>query len=195
MGISNVSNGLRSGVCTSSTRPIAPYEGQMIYETDTDMVAIWNGSAWRYIAATTPTNGSVLQVVSTSTTTLTSTTSLSYVTTGATATITPKSSSSKILILAQITVSVSSATNNGYVSIFRGSVAGTNLSPTPTAGFGSAYSAGGRIDATIMLSHLDSPATTSATQYTLGMYAASGITFTAQMHNTPTVITLMEIAG
>jgi ribosomal protein S11 len=46
MGISNVSNGLRSGVCTSSTRPTAPYEGQVIYETDTDRVLVWNGSAW-----------------------------------------------------------------------------------------------------------------------------------------------------
>jgi hypothetical protein len=46
MGISNVSNGLRSGVCTSTTRPTAPYEGQVIYETDTDRVLVWNGSAW-----------------------------------------------------------------------------------------------------------------------------------------------------
>jgi hypothetical protein len=46
MGISNVSNGLRSGVCTSSTRPTAPYEGQVIYETDTDRVLVWNASAW-----------------------------------------------------------------------------------------------------------------------------------------------------
>jgi len=46
MGISNVSNGLRSGVCTSTTRPSAPYEGQMIYETDTDKVLVYNGSVW-----------------------------------------------------------------------------------------------------------------------------------------------------
>jgi len=46
MAISNNSTGLRPGVCTSSTRPAAPYEGQMIYETDTDKVLVWNGSAW-----------------------------------------------------------------------------------------------------------------------------------------------------
>jgi hypothetical protein len=34
------------GVCTSSTRPATPYEGQTIYETDTDKVLVWNGSAW-----------------------------------------------------------------------------------------------------------------------------------------------------
>jgi len=37
---------LTPGVCTSTTRPTAPFEGQMIYETDTDRVLVWNGSAW-----------------------------------------------------------------------------------------------------------------------------------------------------
>ena len=36
----------KPGVCTSSTRPATPYEGQMIYETDTDKVLVWNGTAW-----------------------------------------------------------------------------------------------------------------------------------------------------
>jgi hypothetical protein len=34
------------GVCTSTTRPSSPYEGQVIYETDTDRVLVWNASAW-----------------------------------------------------------------------------------------------------------------------------------------------------
>jgi hypothetical protein len=46
MAISNNSTGLRPGVCTSTTRPTAPYEGQHIYETDTDIVYLWSGSAW-----------------------------------------------------------------------------------------------------------------------------------------------------
>ena len=33
-------------VCTSSTRPASPDEGTMIYESDTDKVYVWNGSAW-----------------------------------------------------------------------------------------------------------------------------------------------------
>jgi hypothetical protein len=37
---------VKPGVCTSSTRPASPYEGQMIYETDTDKVLVYNGSAW-----------------------------------------------------------------------------------------------------------------------------------------------------
>lgn len=197
MAISSVGSNARPGVCTSTTRPTAPFEGQLIYETDTDVLAIWNGSAWRYIAATTPTNGTVLQVVSASHSTETSTTSASWVTTGLNASITPKSTSSKVLIMAQVNGSTSASTNNGYFTIFRGTVSGTNLGQTGVnnSGFGSLYSAGGRIDATMTLTHLDSPSTTSSQTYTIGMYAAAGITFTAQKFNAPSTLTLMEIAG
>ena len=37
---------IQPGVCTSSTRPASPFEGQAIYETDTDRVLYWNGSGW-----------------------------------------------------------------------------------------------------------------------------------------------------
>jgi microcystin-dependent protein len=33
-------------ICTSSTRPSTPAEGQMVYETDTDSVVVWNGTVW-----------------------------------------------------------------------------------------------------------------------------------------------------
>lgn len=36
----------KPGVCTSTTRPASPYEGQMIYETDTDVIRTYNGSLW-----------------------------------------------------------------------------------------------------------------------------------------------------
>lgn len=57
MAISNNTTGLRPGVCTSTTRPTAPYEGQHIYETDTDIEYVWNGSAWvvNYVSAASPT--------------------------------------------------------------------------------------------------------------------------------------------
>ena len=38
--------GIQTGVCTSSTRPANPYEGQVIYETDTNNLRFWSGSAW-----------------------------------------------------------------------------------------------------------------------------------------------------
>jgi hypothetical protein len=37
---------IKPGVCTSSTRPAVPFEGQMIFETDTDRLYIWNGTVW-----------------------------------------------------------------------------------------------------------------------------------------------------
>ena len=99
MAISNASSGLRPGVCTSTTRPQAPFEGQMIYETDTDMVAIWNGSSWRYIAATTPTNGTVLQIVRGTKTGSVTNNTTTFATTGLSVSITPKSTTSKIYCL------------------------------------------------------------------------------------------------
>lgn len=56
MGISNNASGLRPGVCTSTTRPTAPYTGQVIYETDTLQTLVWNGTAWAYIGFTGTTN-------------------------------------------------------------------------------------------------------------------------------------------
>jgi len=33
-------------ICTSSTRPASPFAGQQIYETDTNLVYVYSGSAW-----------------------------------------------------------------------------------------------------------------------------------------------------
>jgi len=46
MAISNNNTGLRPGVCTSSTRPTSPYNGQVIYETDTKQTLVYQGSSW-----------------------------------------------------------------------------------------------------------------------------------------------------
>lgn len=57
MGLSSVlaaSAIARPGVCTSSTRPASPYEGQVIYETDTDKIMVWDGSAWVILSAPKP---------------------------------------------------------------------------------------------------------------------------------------------
>ena len=37
---------LKTGVCTSTTRPASPFDGQTISETDTDSLKVYNGSAW-----------------------------------------------------------------------------------------------------------------------------------------------------
>ena len=37
---------IKPGVVTSSTRPSSPFDGQLIYQTDTNRLAAYNGSAW-----------------------------------------------------------------------------------------------------------------------------------------------------
>jgi len=44
---------LKTGVCTSTTRPASPFEGQTIYETDTDLVKSYNGASWVTIGPAT----------------------------------------------------------------------------------------------------------------------------------------------
>ena len=47
MGISGSSQvGIKTGVCTSTTRPSSPYAGQVIFETDTFTVRTWDGTTW-----------------------------------------------------------------------------------------------------------------------------------------------------
>lgn len=50
MPISSSATGLRPGVCRSDTRPTAPFIGQIIYETDTGYLRVWDGSAWDYLS-------------------------------------------------------------------------------------------------------------------------------------------------
>lgn len=42
--------GNKSGVCTSSTRPTNPFEGQLIYETDTNRTLVYDNAAWLVVA-------------------------------------------------------------------------------------------------------------------------------------------------
>jgi hypothetical protein len=37
---------LKPGVCTSSTLPASPFVGQVVYMTDVDQSAVWDGSEW-----------------------------------------------------------------------------------------------------------------------------------------------------
>ena len=65
MTISATNQGLKPGVCTSSNRPANPFTGMMIFETDTNRLAVYNGSAWVVLAdADTP---SGLELVKTQT--------------------------------------------------------------------------------------------------------------------------------
>jgi hypothetical protein len=49
LGASSV---IKPGVCTSSTRPTAPYVGQLVFETDTNRLVVFTASGWVYQTAT-----------------------------------------------------------------------------------------------------------------------------------------------
>ena len=179
---------VKPGVCTSSTRPASPYEGQMIYETDTDILAIWNGTAWRQLAAATKT-GSVLQIVAATTSTRADATSSTYIDSNLTATITPSSTSSKIFITTNQGIYVDTAASEPGIRLVRGS---TTLQTQVSPVYGSASTVAG----SAVFSYLDSPATTSAVTYKTQIARVSGSgTFYAQINSNPGNITLMEIAG
>ena len=192
---SNGVAGLRTGVCTSTTRPSGPYEGQMIYETDTDMVAIWNGTAWRYVSATTPTNGTVLQIVTATYSTVTSSSSDSYADTGLTVTITPKSSSSKIMLIVTQNGCWKSNGNSGsavLLNLLRGS--------TEIVYFGAEVGFTGTalelLIGSVSCHFLDSPSTTSAVTYkTQFRNRVAAAAVQVQTNSAVSTITALEIAG
>lgn len=139
----------------------------------------------------------ILQVVTATSVTSTSTTSTTYVTSGLAVTITPSSSSSKILIMATTNGRMGPGGGESYVSLFRGTVAGTNLGDA-TYGFQAPYiGAVSEYNVPFAISYIDSPATTSATTYTLGMRigAGSGQTITAQTSGARGSIIVMEISA
>jgi hypothetical protein len=195
MAISNNSTGLRTGVCTSTTRPTAPYEGQMIYETDTDMVAIWNGTAWRYIAATTPTNGTVLQVVTGSTSTEVTNNTATYADTSLTAIITPKSTTSKILVHAVhsgVYVLASNSENRVQMQLVRGASGIFNFTGGLHSYTGTAVAKIGQVTCL----YIDSPSTTSATTYKTQFLNPNGTAgVLVQSGAATSIIVLTEIAG
>jgi hypothetical protein len=157
-------------------------------------MTVGNGDITGLVAGALPSTvigaGAVLQVVQAVYTTPQSTTSTSYVSAGAAATITPTSSTSKIL--AQVSVNCGNGTNQWhYQTLYRAS---TNIA-------GGSGNAGGYLNnnsgdylTTINFQILDSPATTSATTYTLYQKCGGGATIRAQVDAMPTYITLIEVA-
>lgn len=139
--------------------------------------------------------GSVLQVVNVITTTSVSTTSASLVTTGFFATITPTSASSRILVLMSSTIDAQSGANvQCAISLFRNA---TNLN---AGGFTNAFNTAGRVMTPANITFLDSPATTSATTYTIhfaSANAAGTVTFNqgSAIGSELGTLILMEIAA
>ena len=134
----------------------------------------------------------VLQVVQATSSTQTTITSTSYVTTGLNATITPSATTSKILIYANIPFQ-GAGSQNVNVTLFRGTVAGTNLAAN-AEGFG-IFATGTIVPvAPLSMFWLDSPSTTSAQTYTAGFKTTGGTVY-AQVGNATSAMILMEISA
>lgn len=146
--------------------------------------------------------GSVLQVLQFVYPTYEQVTSSSYVATGITKAITPASSSSKILVNMTVTAGNSgSNTAENAFALYRSIGGGTASSIETFERAIFAHDTGGsgvHVDASIALSFLDSPSTTSAITYTLYARTNTG-TLRINDHqvggNGQSTITLMEIAG
>ena len=195
---------LRPGVCTSSTRPAAPFEGQTIYETDTDRLLSYDGSAW--IPYVKQTAGKVLQVVSTTKTDTFSSSSTSFVDiTGLAVTITPSATSSKILLVGSVATGAQAGIalriTGGNAAAYVGDTAGSRI-----RAFASQWEGTVSSGIAMAITYLDSPSTTSATTYTVqGISMNSANTFYVnRSHNdtdnatyarTASTITAMEISG
>lgn len=206
MTISNNSTGLRPGVCLSTTRPVVPYEGQMVYETDTDMLAVWNGTTWRYIASTTATSGSVLQVVTNlpafSDQQVTSTSETMLVNT--LASITPKSAASRIVILFTFGAYPSNFASYYNLWIRRGAIGNANKIASNNGTWGewthnfqvnSGASFGTSAHQQYSIHAFDTAGTTSTITYSLTGRNDVGSGSLTLWSGNPAKITLMEIAG
>lgn len=151
-------------------------EGQLAYLEDADVVQYYTGSAW---ASVGPTTSGVIQVKSTTKTDTFTMASATFADiTGLTVSITPTSASNNVFVIASVVCSQSVGTNNGFIRLARG---GTGIGIADAAG--SRIRAGAGVNASnadfpegLPLSVLDSPATTSATTYSVQIAANSAST-------------------
>lgn len=203
---------VRPGVCTSSTRPASPFEGQVIYETDTDLVQVYNGSGWKILGNLTASQtGSVLQVQSAvKTDTYATTVGATWADIpGLSVSITPKSTSSKILVISDINGAGTATASVVRSRLLRDSTAiyigdAASNRPRSMAGF---YLNDSYYTAKLGGVYLDSPSTTSSTTYKLQIGGdSSGSTVYVNRTQTDrdaagydvrtaSSITVMEIAG
>jgi len=147
-------------------------EGQMAYLEDTNATQYYDGSSWAAVAG-----GKILQVVST---TKTDTFSASVTSgnfssniTGLEATITPTAATSKVMVTLHLVGSESVEATDFFIRLMRdatpvciGDAAGSRAQAS--AGICQVGSDSGGV-ATLMVTYLDSPATTSAVTYGVQM--------------------------
>jgi hypothetical protein len=144
------------------------------------------------IAASQLPAGSVIQVVSATSTTQTIVSAASYTVTAVSASITPSSTSNKILIVVSTFVQNNTGDVGNFATLYRnGSV---NLGGGSDSSFCISYSNDGFDISPAQMVYLDSPSSTSSVTYAVYAKATSGQIRIGNAAATST-ITLMEIAA
>ena len=175
-------------ICTSSTRPISPIDGQMIYETDTDRVLLWHGSSWRGVESP----GSVIQYQSvradTRATYAANNSGNGTIITPLNVVITPKRASSMIVVEWVIGAEVHQDTV--FLVHKNGSVASDGFN-TAIGNIRSSGIMSGSYDqnedstpSNYKIRYVDYPNTTSATTYSLAIRSSSGGNYTLALNRT-----------
>jgi trimeric autotransporter adhesin len=203
-GVTSVSGTANQINSTGGTTPVLSLSSTLVLPgtfnaNGTKLTNIANGTAatdaaaFGQIGGTADTNaagyiiGTIVQVVTATSTTDFTTTSSSFQTTNSTATITPKATTHKIRVTTTGTMFISAEGDDIYATLTRG---GINLAGT----FGLAHSsqniAPGVDLANAALIYLDSPVTTSATTYAVAV--RTGSAGTAHYGDTPTQYFLLE---
>lgn len=164
--------GSTSGSCTLQEQAVAGTTTLTLPTTSGTLIT--TGSTGQVIPKAALPTGSVLQVVQGTISSQVGTSSTSPVTTGLAASITPISATNKILILVN-GISDTSANNSMCgVTVYRG---GTNLATAlGLTNLVNNYATSARIITNTNINYLDSPATTSATTYTVYFYNVPGST-------------------
>ena len=147
--------------------------------------------------------GKILQAVSNTTNTETTNASTNMVSSGLAVAITPSATSSKILILVGSNLRIAGdggATNvarEGKIAIFRGGVSGTELQDQiiGATNISASSSSGVQTTNSISFAFLDSPSTTNATTYEIGIQGIGNGDTQAQPFNFRSSIVLLEVGA
>jgi len=147
--------------------------------------------------------GKILQAVSNSTSSETTNASTNYASSGLAVAITPSASSSKILVLVGSNLRIagdggaSNIARQGKIAIFRGGVSGTLLQQQVIGVFNISASSSSGVQTmnSISFSFLDSPSTTNATTYEIGISGDANGDAQAQPFNFGSSIVLLEVGA
>ena len=189
-------------------------DGNLIsYDASGNPVAVATGNDGQVLTSTgagsppafeaIPGGGKILQVVSNTTNSETTNASTNMVSSGLAVAITPSATSSKILVLVGSNLRVagdggaSNVDRLAKIAIFRGGVSGTELQDQiiGTRNISATSDSGVQTNNSISFAYLDSPNTTNATTYEIGIQGIANGDAQAQPFNYRSAITLMEVGA